>query len=496
MKTAIIVFAIAIPIIIFSFFTSIGFYQIIIFPLACFFLLIVYAFFRGNKNQTRIKHLLLASSLIYITLSLVWPIYIAFHPPGFPPVNVHRFANLLVLSSFVFAMFSSDWFRKELANSFLNAKLFWIFFGTLVFFRIASVFVSKNPFSSMYTLMSDLFVHWFFIFAGLVIGSSRQNLLLFSKIIACCFFINFLLILPEFALGKNLFTPFVKDPNDPSVGFIMKEKLRGGLYRVQTVFTHPLVFAEFSSATFCFAVFVLSHIKNSFRRNAAIFFTIICASAMGILSGSRTGYVAIAIAISLAIFSPLVNSLFRGKMNLKIAALWSFLIIVLTISISALGFLIYDYVLGKHTDTGSNMARIVMMEQTFVKLFESPISPIFGYGPGLGAELVGVYVGGVSSAFTIDSLFISYTIESGLFAVLSFITLLIIGAVKAFRISLFGEEKDWFLWYAIGLSIISFLLFKSILSLTENNFLLFVLLGISVSGAAQSGSMQKIIRRV
>jgi hypothetical protein len=496
MKAAFVVFIIAFFLLILSYFTSIGFYQPLMLLVGCFFVLITYVFFGGKKNENRIRALLLVSSLAYIATSLIWPKYVALRPPGLPPINIQRLTNLIAISSFMFAMFSSNWFKKEIANSFNNAKAFWIFFGMLVFFRFASIFVSTRLYNSIYTFTSDLFVHWFFIFIGVYIGSSYQNFMLFSKTIVYCFFINFVIVVIEFALGRNPFFQFI-NTSDPSVAWIMLDKTRGGLYRAQSVFSHPISFAEFASVGFCFAVFMLSRIKSIMRRYMAIFFAASCVSAMVILSGSRSGYVAAAIAISLAAFSPLLNSLFRKQMNLETTTLWSFLIIIVTIAVSILGILVYDYTFGKYTSTStaySDDARFVMLERTFDKLIESPI---VGHGVSLGAELVGVEVHqsrSASSAFTIDSLFISYTVESGLFAVISFTALLIIGAFKTFKASFYGREEDWFMLYTIGLSIIAFALFKTILSLTDNNFLLFVILGISVSEVARSSMKQQNIR--
>jgi hypothetical protein len=489
MKTAPVVFIIAISLLAFPYFISIGFYQPLVLPVGCFFILVIYAFFNGNKNENRIKVLLLASSLIYITSSIIWPKYIALRPPGLPPISIQRFANLLAISSFVFAMFCSNWFKKEIANSYNSAKAFWIFFGILVFFRFASVFMSAKLFHSMYIFMSDLFVHWFFIFIGVFIGSSYRNFMLFSKIIVCCFFLNFFLAIGEFALGRNLFLQFV-NAADPALEWIMKEKTRGGAYRVHSVFNHPILFAEFASIGFCFAVFMSSRIKNTAWRYTAIFAAVFCVSVMLILSGSRSGYVAAAIVISLTALSPLANSLFRGQMNLKTAALWSFLIIVVAIAVSILGILVYDLTFGKYTSAtaGSDTARLIMLERTFDKLIESPI---IGHGVAQAAELVGIEIfGSASSSHTIDSLYISYTVESGLFAIIAFIALFIIGTFKSFRASFYGREENWFMMYTIGLSIITFALFKTILSLPDHNFFLFVMLGISVSEIARNSIKQ------
>jgi hypothetical protein len=490
MKTVFVTLIVVTLSLIISYFISVKFYLPLMLLLGCFLIIITYTLFKDSEN--RIKILLLTTSLAYITLSLTWPKYIALHPPGLPPIGIQRLANLLAISSFAFAMFCSNWFKKEIARSFNSAKAFWIFFGVLVFFRFASVFVSPRPFSSMYVFMSDLFVHWFFIFAGVVIGSSHRNFILFSKIIAFSFFINFLFATGEFVSGRNLFFQFV-NASDPTLEWVMAEKTRSSLYRAQSVFLHPISFAEFASIGLCFAIFMLLYIKNIILRYTAIFFAVLCASSMVILSGSRSGYVAAAIVISLAAFSPLANSLFRKKMNLKTTALWSFLIIVVAMAVSILGVLVYDYTFGKYAygTVDSTSARLLMLERSFDRLIESPI---IGHGVALGAELVGIETNRAGSAFTIDSLFISYVVESGLFAVASFTALIIIGAFKVFKAAFLGREENWFMLFTIGLSIIASALFKSILSIPENNFLLFVILGISVSEVARNNIKQKIIR--
>jgi len=494
MKTAITVFIVVIFSLILSYFIGVGFYTPLALPLGGFLILITYAFLKGDENENRVKFLLLISSLAYIASSLIWPKYIALRPPGLPPIGIQRAANLFAVSLFVFAIFCSNWFKKEIANSFNQAKAFWIFLGILVFFRFASVFISPTPFTSMYFFMSDLLVHWFFVFAGLVIGFSHRNIILFSKLIAYCFFINFFFMVVEVALGKNLFS-FYANTSDSTLDWIMAQKMRGGMYRAQTVFSHPISFSEFASISFCFAIFMLARIKNIIWRSVAIVSAISCASVMVIVSGSRSGYLAAAAVISLSVFSPLANSLIRKQLSLKAATLWSFLIIVAATAVAMLGILVYDYTFGKYTvgtTEDSTTMRIVMLEKTIDRLIESPI---VGHGVATAAELVGAETRKyASSAFTIDSLFLSYTVDSGLFAVISFTALIIIGIFRAFRASFYGNEEGWFMMYTIGLAIIASALFKSILSIPENNFLLFIILGISVSKVAQSNIQQKNTR--
>jgi O-antigen ligase len=495
MKKAFLILIIAIFLFVFSYFISVKFYPPLVLPVAGFSVLAAYVFFGGKGNEDRLKNSLLISALIYIISTLIWPKYIAVRPPGLPLIGIQRLANLLALSMFVLAMFSSNWFKKEIANSFNKAKVFWIFFGGLVFFRFASVFISRDIPFSLFMFMSDFFVHWFFIFTGVFIGSSHRYFIIFLKAIVFCFFVNFLIAITELALGKNLFLPFL-NTIDPALEWVLKEKSRDGLYRVQSVFLHPITFAEFASVGFCFTVCMLSHIKNKLWRAISIFLAVSCASIMVLLSGSRSGYVATAVIISLVVFSPLANSLLRKQMNLKTTALWSFLIIALTIAVGLLGILVYDYTFGKYISAatvGSSTARLLMLEQTFVKLIESPI---VGHGVGLGAELVGLETGNPYAPYTIDSLFISYTVESGIFALISFIALIAIGASTAFRTSFYGKEEYWFMSYMIGLSIIAFALFKIILSLVDNNFLLFIILGISVSRITQNSIEQKNSRGV
>jgi hypothetical protein len=341
-----------------------------------------------------------------------------------------------------------------------------------------------------------MFVHWLFIFAGIYIGSNHRNFMIFAKILTTCFFINFFLVLGELALGRNLFLQFV-NVSDPTLEWILTEKLRGGSYRAQSVFIHPIVFAEFSSISFCFATFMLSRIKNNFLRYIAMFFSALSASVMVIASGSRSGYIAIAITISLVTFAPLVNALFRGKMNLKTATLWSFLIGVLILAVSILSIMVYDYTFGKYAvgNESSNYARLSMVERAASALFDSPISPILGHGVGTSAELVGVETYGAKARYTIDSLVITYGIDSGLIVLISFIALIVISAFRAFRTSLYGDEENWFIWYTIGSSIITFALFKSILSLNENNFLLYIIFGITASSIVRNKKVHTVAKR-
>jgi hypothetical protein len=478
---------------------SIRFYYPLAIPVLGFIFLFMIFFLRYDKNERRIKNLLWLSTISCIMLSFIWPRFVAFYVPGLPPINIQRFSNLLAIVSIILAIFFSHWFRKEFLDSYHHAKSFWNFFGLLCFFRFASIFSVDNfaqAFHASYLLMSDFMAHWIFILAGIMIGANHRNLRIFTLIITCSFFLNFLIGSVEYVSGKNLFLPFV-DLSNPDIEWIMRDKTRDGAYRVSSIFIHPIVFGEYTSASFCFAIYTCTQIKRTLLRNLSIFVTALCACAMVIMSNSRAGFVAVAITFSLITFSSLINSLFRKKITLKMITFWSFTLVIALIVISALSVIVYEYTFGSHATNASfelsNQARLDMLQRTFMKLTESPI---LGFGPGTAGEVVGVKVGAANSAFTIDSLFLSYTIESGIVAVLAFTALIIISIKRSFFISIKGNIDEWFLWYAIGSSIIAFALFKIILSLTINNFYLFTILGITVSRMAYNSKDCIVQRKV
>lgn len=459
-------------------------YYAAIIPIAIALLVGASVIFSGNNE--RLNKVLIYSFILYITSSLLWPRYVALWIPGLPSINLQRIATAFSLTMIAVSLLYGKWFRNEIFKSIKNNAIIWISIFTFVIFRFLSIFSSQDTGTSTYQYINEIFVHVIFIVAGVAIGSDVTRARWFALTITICFYIATIIGAIEYILGKNLFANFV-DPTNAYVQWALSEKVRGGGYRSQSTFGHPLTYAEFASVGFCFAVYISSKTKKSFWKYLGITTAFLCATSAVITSGSRAGYGVFAVTASLIALAPLLNAIFRKKLNLKMVTIWAFLSILLAIIFTAAALIIYEHGFGEKSYAISNNARALMYERG---LYLATKSPIFGYGLGMAADTIGIRSGNGVSQYTIDSLLLSLLVDSGVFVIISFFSVCIISTARSFSSAFKGNEENWFFWYALGSSILSMLLFKSILSLPDNNFLLFSLIGLSVCGIQRNNSIK------
>lgn len=432
----------------------------------------------------RAEFILDVGAILFVASSLLWPKYAAFFLPGLPLVNPQRVANAIILLILVATITTNKYIQTEYKNSLKSNKFFWLCLFLFVGFRFLSVIASEEPGTSTYRYIQELFTHVVFILLGLHFGSNKERLRKFAKTLFTCLILVSLLGIAEGVLKKNIFSYFITPANE-YMAWALSDKSREGFYRVKSTFDHPLTFAEFIAIGTPLAMWFAFSIKSQLQKVFAI--TIICCLALTsiVLSGSRSGYLALALSFSLFSFAPLVFTILHRKLTLARAASWSFLIIVISLVLSVVTERVYDYTFGKRAFSASDSARVVMLTRG-AKLTKE--SPLYGHGVSMAAEKVGVKIDPMSTQYTIDSMYISIMVESGVIAIAAFISMLVYCTYKCWRKAAESKNEDWFLWHAIATAIASILVFKSILSLVDNNYLMYIILGLAVSRAIQDNT--------
>ncbi|MBT0962762.1 O-antigen ligase family protein [Denitromonas iodatirespirans] len=467
---------------------SMGFFQILIVPLGFVACIFFAAYIGRDQAESKFRRLAILSCLLYIISSIVWPRYVAVWLPGLPSINVQRIAGVLFVAMVLWGAVASRWFRAEVGWSMRSHRVFWIFLMLFVLFRTVSAAGSENVASSAYQLVNEMVVHVIAVLLGVILGSDWRLSKLFMKIVSVGFVVCFFVAIVEFYIGRNVFSSFV-DPSNAYVQWALSEKARGGSYRVQSTFGHPLTFAEFASVGAGASIFIASQWKKSLFRwfGGAVFG--VMGIAMVIFAGSRAGYGAVAVVASLLVVAPLANAIFRKRLSLTASVGWCFALIAICTALSFTAMLVYDYAFGEKAYSASNSARAIMLERGVAKTMDSPI---LGYGVGMAADLVGTPSGTGVSNYTVDSLYISYMVDSGFFAVMLFFAMSVSIVFGAFRLAFVGGSDYWLFWFVVGAAVLSMLIFKLVLSLHDNNYILFSLMGLTV--ARISGSRDEFNR--
>lgn len=457
---------------------TVNFYYFMVLPAGLSAVVILSFILRSNDSFA--ERLLLYSAVVYLVLSFLWPRYVAFWIPGFPSINLQRIANVVVLFVMFSSLFSVQSFRDRIVRSFKAFPFFWACFLVFEVFRFASVVFSKDFATSFYQFFNELFVHSVFVFLGVLFGSSERYLRIFVYSVAVCLVFAFLVGAVETINQGNLFARFV-DPENSYVQWALSNKVRGGEYRAQSTFGHPLTFAEFAAVGLCVSLALLCLRKSSFSTYALAALMVFVGVGSVLLARSRAGYAAAAVSCFFIFIGPLLVGLFKGRLTLRGLVFWFLSIGFIFIAFVIVAFIVFDHAFGSRSFDVSNSARITMFSRGGELLLESPI---VGYGLGLAAEMIGVRAYSGVSRYTIDSLLLSYAVDSGVFAILAFLGCLVAVFLSCFRSLLAAEGRDWYIWYGLIVATISFVVFKLILSLSDNNFFMFMIFGIAVSAMA------------
>lgn len=428
-------------------------------------------FFNQNWDFSppfRLLHILFTSSIV---LFILWPRYIAFNFGG-PDITPSRIAYLLLLLVWIISLFSPS-YRKNFIGQFKYVRAWLAIVGIYVILRILSCFFSLSPLTSFYLIAKELFT---FILILPIVISIYQSRKRYNSLVLWIFlaglFVAVLAIL-ESTVRHNLFANISLpgmhiDPEFHQQAIM--DKLRGGKYRAQSTFEHPLLLAEFMIFELPLAMFYMAHNKLIWRIIGSIAFVAFIYGAIS--SGSRSALVAIPIVILLAIsvLSTRKKNTFEGGVLWILTLLSIGLGSIAGIILLATGVADLSIITGKGTEqAASSTIRVLMLERGL------PIVAnhfFVGQGPGLAGYILGF--GKANGSVTIDNYYLSIALESGIPALMSFIVLTFGFAIKGYFYSFRCLSREGLLAGMLGISVAGMLIVKSILSIPHNGPLLYL----------------------
>ncbi len=413
---------------------------------------------------------------LYLVFSILWPRYVALWIPGMPSLNPPRLLNACaVLLLAILALQLKD-LRSEILNSISRHGILWVSLVLYAAFRFFSICTSKDLTFSVYQLANEFFVHIVCVFMGVYIGSRPAWLRRITAAIPVLVGIAAVIAIVEWRVGHNLFSRFV-DPTNEYVRWALSDKTRGGAYRAQGTFGFPITLAEFMivgcALSYNSYLGYAAPIRGALLKYAVV---VLLASLALVASGSRSGYAAFALVMTLVLSAPLLLSIARGRISLALAAFWSmFACVFLTILYFAF-LAVVDQAFGANSDQASNALRESMLRRS-IALFWG--SPILGYGPGRAPEVIGVHTS--SGQYTVDSFILTVLVESGGGALAAFLLTLCSACAISAKKAVSGDDNSSPYWWSLTVSIVGFLVFLPILSLLDNHYLLYFLIGLIVS---------------
>ncbi len=408
----------------------------------------------------------------------LWPNYFAIAIPGLPWMTMSRLWGAPLAALMVLSCSISAPFRAEIAAPFRSNK--WLLRAMLGFVicQFCALFFSKH-FGDSANRMVNYQTAWtgMFFAGAYVIGKPGRGQRLVSLLCGMAV-VQTVVAFFEYRAGAVLWAqhvpPFVA-LNDPTVQAILAGGARAatGTYRVQSIYTTSLNFAEFLGMTtplFLHALFTTKRI--AVRLGCLLYlpysFWVI------LTTDSRIGLVGFFLSC-LLYFG--LWALKRRSENPRglVAPLLLMLYPVgagIFVGLALFWMRLNHMLFGGGAQAASNESRRIQIATGIPKILHWP----FGYGPGMGATTLG-FADNEEGKLTIDNYWLSIGLEYGVLGFICFMTIMWLGIFNGIRFGLGARDPDTRMLLPLGALVFIFLTGKSVLSQEDSHALIFTVLG-------------------
>lgn len=417
-----------------------------------------------------------------IFISVVWPEYLVYSGLPGPGVTPTRLIFWMLFGVWVYWFVVSRDLRQKLNRRFNTIRPFGMFLMIYVVWAYFCSFISSAPvFSIHYFTKLMLGPFLLLLFSLTSIRNSRDVDFVFFILVGASL-VSCLIGFVEVAAGKNIFYDLVPKlvggGDDQALNWVsMVESSKAtatGSFRIWSSFTNPLTFSEFIVLSFPLAVYIVAFTENRLVKVIGLL-TATAVLISLVYSQVRSALIAAVLIIVILVLTLGLRAM-RQKKYFGLSILGAFSIILLCVSVFAGAGIAMDMVLGRNAaEAGSSFARVIMLERGVTHSLDSPI---WGYGPGMGASTIGYLPG--FKYLTIDSYYLSSVLETGFPGLLLFVCLLVFPVSKGMLAGFRASDKDSARIVVICSAVIGFSVIRSVLSLTNNFWVVFLLIGLLV----------------
>ncbi|QMW22178.1 O-antigen ligase family protein [Sandaracinobacteroides saxicola] len=455
--------------------------QAMFIPATPLLILFIIAAWMLPDSDVQVDETLKTALIVFIYCAGLWPVYLAVELPGLPWITLNRAALFALVAIAVYGFAQSSRLRGDVATVFKATPfLMKVFIGWLII-QIITIPLAPQLFGSLNRwVLNQLF--WTF---PLLIGAwafSKEGLgLRFKTAILVVALIVSFLVFPETRMGKPIWADhipfFLKVDDEALMGRILGSQARAadGLYRARSVFNVSLSLAEFMSLVFPFVIHALVTATSWPRRLLLIALYFSCAGAM-FLTNNRSGLIGF-------FLSHIVYSLFWGIKRLRthggrrdmvgpsLILMYPMALVAFVIALFSSRTL-YVKVIGGGQHQASNDSRGIQYDLMWEKFFRNP----FGHGPNQAWELVGFTNG--EGTVTLDAYPINLLLDYGIIGFCLFVALFGGAIFYGWRTYQRSDSEELDLTAPASVALVNFLVIKLVLSLEQNHYLAFLLVGL------------------
>lgn len=431
---------------------------------------------------------------IAFAAKFLWPNFAYIPIDALPTKNPQRLVWAMALAYWIYTLATNRELRHRLASRIIQSRVVWLVLALFVL-RAVSIAFSAYPVVSTYTVLIEVFDYLPALLFALTWIRGEEDVRAFGRAIVVTTLAVSAITLAEVLMKQNVFTRLVPTDvsNEEFLVMALEEKLRGGVYRAQASFNHPLLLAQFIVTVLPILLLTCKLERGSYRALAALAIAMV---PLGLVASRTRTSIIVAGFVLAAVF--LIAAVNRARMSSPDSGKQIRGALSVLGGIAAAGVLVavgYILTVGRTAEEASSSgARVEMLYRAADAAQDSPL---FGFGPGLGAPKAAVY----SSRGTgsLDNYWLILLLDSGLPAMLLFLGLLGFGVKHMLRYLFTGHRDPTKLVSGMwGTAVVAFGLTTTILGTPHNLPLLYFALGALValqfpaaSTAAASASLHK-----
>lgn len=411
--------------------------------------------------------------LAYVFSLLVIPFYIGPELTSNAQINAERVLLLLICFLFFFLLLKKRTY-KNIRTLYIQNRVFFSLFSLFFIWRAISTVASGqivSYFLYAYEIVSNFLI---FIVFYIYIFNNKNHKTFFSVLYFSTIFV-FVFSILEFSLQKNIFASLA--PSDAGAAIKSSSIVRGSVYRVKSVFEHPLTLGHFCVMVLPIVLFSKISLFKFYKLvKIALAVSLIV---MIFLTGSRMTMLSsiIILTIFIVTYGPKIKLNSGSQTRRSLFFIWPLLLFTPVIAIN---FII-------SFSGRSSFESYVRIAQVVNGLQVIEMRPLLGFGLGpAGMKAIESFGTAMKlwteNAATIDNWFLSVLLASGYPSLLLFIGMHLAVFLKLFktyrkRELLLRTQSEYFsLWVGLSLSFTFGLAFMSILSIFTLHPLFYILL--------------------
>jgi hypothetical protein len=421
--------------------------------------------------------------LIYLVFSVaivtrfLWPNFAYIPIQSLPTKNPQRMVWALTLVYWFYTLATNKELRERLGRRCRQSKISWLVLGLFVW-RLITAFAGEQPLYSLPVVAVELFDYLPAFLMVLTWVRDSNDVVRLAKWLttAAAIIVGFTVI--EVIKHQNIFAPFIviDAANAEFVKYALEEKVRGGGYRAQASFNHPLLLAQFMVTVL--PLVTLSFFARGAGKTAKFTagFVLMMTPFVIWATHTRSAYAIAALVIIGLAWLPVVRNFRNPQKNSKGGLLSVVALLVVTAIVPFVVAIILQLTAGRtREESGSSEARVQMFRRAVDPVLQNPA---FGEGPGVGILQAALTT--TRGRVTLDSYYLIVALDSGLPAVIAFIGLVIVAVRFLIKATKLDDFFDFLAFSCWSLAAVAFGVAAVILGTPHNLPLFYMCIGVLV----------------